>query len=90
MCQPGWEGVWGRMDTCICMAKSLCCSPETITTLLISYTPIQNTKFKVWGKEGKKKKQMVMSDVPLRRRARNAVQSCVQPTGLMIGSMPSA
>ena len=24
---------------------SLCCSPETITTLLISYTPIQNTKF---------------------------------------------
>ena len=27
--------VWGRMDTCICMAESLCCSPETITTLLI-------------------------------------------------------
>ena len=26
--------VWGRMDTCICMAKSLCCSPETITTAL--------------------------------------------------------
>ena len=24
---------------------SLGCSPETITTLLISYTPIQNTKF---------------------------------------------
>ena len=34
------EGVWGRMDTCICMAESLCCLPETITTLLISYTPI--------------------------------------------------
>ena len=28
------------------MAKSLCCPPETITTLLISYTPIQNKKFK--------------------------------------------
>ena len=27
--------VWGRMDTCICMAESLCCSPKTITTLLI-------------------------------------------------------
>ena len=33
-------GVWGRMDTCICMAESLRCSPETITTLLISYTPM--------------------------------------------------
>ena len=32
------------MDTCICMAESLCCSPETITRLLISYTPIQNKK----------------------------------------------
>ena len=34
--------VWRRMDTCICMAESLCCLPETITTLLISYIPIQN------------------------------------------------
>ena len=32
--------VWGRMDTYICMAESLHCSPETTTTLLISYTPI--------------------------------------------------
>ena len=36
--------VWGRMGMCICMAESLCCSPETITTLLIGYTPIQNKK----------------------------------------------
>ena len=34
--------VWGRMDTYICMTGSLCCLPETITTLLMSYTPIQN------------------------------------------------
>ena len=27
------------------------CSPETSTTLLISYTPIQNEKFKVWRKK---------------------------------------
>ena len=40
------RGVWGRMDICICMAESLSCSPETITTLLIGYTPIQNKKFK--------------------------------------------
>ena len=39
------RGVWGRMDTCICMAESLCCPPETITILLIGYTSIQNKKF---------------------------------------------
>ena len=39
--------VWGRMDTCICLAESLHCSPETTTTLLVGYTPIQNKKFKV-------------------------------------------
>ena len=34
------------MDTCIPMAESLCCEPETITTQLISYTAIQNKKLK--------------------------------------------
>ena len=33
------------MDTYICAAESLWCSPETITALLISYTPKQNRKF---------------------------------------------
>ena len=36
--------VWGRTDTRICMAGSLCCPLETITTLLIGYTPMQNKK----------------------------------------------
>ena len=36
----------GRMDTCICMAESLCGSSETMTTLLIGHTPIQNKKKK--------------------------------------------
>ena len=40
MRQSGWE----RIDTCECMAESLCRSPETIRTL-IGYTPIQNKKF---------------------------------------------
>ena len=31
------RGIWGRMDTCICMAESLCCSLETVTTLFIDY-----------------------------------------------------
>ena len=38
------RGVWERMDTCLCMAESLCCPPETITALLIGYTPIYNKK----------------------------------------------
>ena len=33
------RGVRERMDTGIGMAESLCCSPEIITTLLISYVP---------------------------------------------------
>ena len=40
------SGVWGRMETHLHMAEYLCCSLETITTLLISYTPIQNKKLK--------------------------------------------
>ena len=39
------RGVRGRMDTCIFMAESLHCSPETITTSLTGYTPTQNKKF---------------------------------------------
>jgi len=30
----------GKMDTYIRMAESLCCPPESVTTLLICYTPI--------------------------------------------------
>ena len=35
------RGLSGRMDTCICVAESLCCSSENTTILLIGYTPIQ-------------------------------------------------
>lgn len=38
------RGVWGRTDTCICMAETLPCSLEIITTLFISYTSKQNKK----------------------------------------------
>ena len=43
---PDGEGVWERMNTCICMAESLCCPPEIITTSSISSTPIKNKKLK--------------------------------------------
>ena len=40
------KGVWGRMDTCICIPESLCCAPETTTTLLTDYTLIQTKELK--------------------------------------------
>ena len=33
------RGVWGRVDTCIFIAESLCFAPEAVTALLIGYTP---------------------------------------------------
>ena len=30
---------WKRMDICMCIAESLCSTPETNTTLWINYTP---------------------------------------------------
>ena len=47
------RGIWGRMDICIHMAEFLHCSPETITTLLIGYIPIQN----VFGVKKKKRER---------------------------------
>ena len=46
LCSMLWSsldrrGVWGRKDTFTCMAEFLCSPPETITTLLIGYTPTQ-------------------------------------------------
>ena len=38
----GRLGAGGRMNTRIGKAESLCCLLETIKTLLMSYTPIQN------------------------------------------------
>ena len=35
-----WLNTHAHVDTCICMAESLCCSLETTGTLLIGYTPI--------------------------------------------------
>ena len=41
----------GEQIHCICIAESLCCSLETITTLFIAYTPTQNKRFKVWNQK---------------------------------------
>ena len=39
------RGLWGRMNTCLCMAESLCYSPETIITLSVNQL-YPNTKQK--------------------------------------------
>ena len=54
-----WQSVWGvgvrgnlKQNRYMYMyTESLCCSPETITTLLIIYTPIQNKKLKKYIEE---------------------------------------
>ena len=53
------------MDTCICMAESLCYSPEATTALLICYTPIQNA-FGVKKKINKKQTavKLIQSNTP--------------------------
>lgn len=48
----------GKMDTCVCMAESLHCSPETVTTLWIG--SIQNKKCL------KRKKRKMALEGPLR------------------------
>ena len=62
-------GIWGRMHTCIRMAESLLHSPEIITTLFISYIPIQNKKLKVW-----KNKIKNISRNPLRFKFSNFLE----------------
>ena len=48
------RGVWGRIDTCICVAESLHSSPKTTTALLIGGTVVKNlpanaeTEFDPW------------------------------------------
>ena len=47
MYAPAWmRGEAGGEWKHVCMAESLWCPPETITTLLIGYIPKQNKKFK--------------------------------------------
>ena len=51
------DGKGGRMDTCICLAESLHCPPETIMKLLIGYAPILNKKFKKQAKKQQPKQK---------------------------------
>ena len=41
----------------VCVVESLCCSPETIITLLICYTPTQDKKLKKKSRRAQSKKK---------------------------------
>ena len=76
-------GVWGRMDTCICMAKSLHCSPETPTTLLIG---LSQSKIKYL----KLKKIYVLHSEWYIAAAAKSLQSCPTLCHLIDGSPPGS
>ena len=57
-----WQPGWKRRDTCIYMAESLRCSPEIITTLLISY--IQYKIKKYFFKKSRKNKMGLLTLSP--------------------------
>ena len=43
------RGVWGRMDTCMCMAESFCCPPENYLNIVNwLYSNNKQTKKKNW------------------------------------------
>ena len=46
------EFVKKKKDTCTCITESLCCTPETKTTLLINYTPKRKIKKQEFTSEG--------------------------------------
>ena len=46
------RGVWGRMDTCVCMVECFCCSPETVTKLFVNQLYLKR-KQKVYNKKKK-------------------------------------
>ena len=46
------RGVWGRMETDVCMAESPHCSPETVTTLFVNQLH-PNQLYKIQGGKGK-------------------------------------
>lgn len=49
------RGLWGRADTHMYMAESLCRSPETTALVLTGYIPLQNKSLKVQKKTRQRK-----------------------------------
>ena len=78
--QPGWERVWGQMDTCVCTAEPLCWTPEATTALLIGYTSKQNKQVKTYSNnEEHPKPNNLRKHLFHRRKANGITQKTAQP-----------
>ena len=64
--QPGWLGDLGENGYMLYTAESLCYSPETITTLLTNYTPIQSKK--IFLNQQQKKEIFQLHEEPFHQR----------------------
>ena len=72
------RGVWGKVDTCVCMAESLCCPSESITKLLMALRSVQFS-------------HSVMSDSLWPQEWQHARPPCPSPTpGVHSDSRPSS
>ena len=67
------------MDTCICMAESLCCPLESISVLLTGYTPVQNKKSKK-RKNSKVQRYLVREK---KQRARKFLELSIRNLGFL-------
>ena len=68
------------MDTYICIAESLLCSSETVTTFLISYTQIKNSKIIFKNIEEDKKEVYVLLLASVHRHTLHSrvIQICLE------------
>ena len=68
------------MDTYVCIAESLLCSSETVTTLLISYTQIKNSKiiFKNIVEDKKEVYVLLLASVHRHTLHSRVIQICLE------------
>ena len=63
------------MDTRLCVAEFLCCSPETITVLLIGYIPTQKEKKKRTGSKNSRRADLLQFPGKPRKGVRHLEES---------------
>ena len=70
---PAWKGGGFGENACICLAESLCCPPETTTTLLPGCIPIQDV---FWCSK------LINKSLVGSRNQKNATNSCSNSRGV--------
>ena len=80
------RGVWGRVDACICMAESLRCSSETITTLFVNQSYL-NTKQKVKKKKKKHIEHNTLSNKLINTSSKRILPLLSLPSPTFLGDV---